>query len=306
MKLLGWTMSAAALLTLTASAQAGKLGDKAANLEIQEWVKGAAVDISKNDGKQVYVIEFWATWCRPCLASIPHLTELQKKFKDKNVTFISISIEDAKTVKPFVEKQGDKMDYTIALDKNKMTSEAYMGAFGVGGIPHAFVVDQQSRIVWHGHPMSGLDKVVEEVAAGKYDLAAALDTEKAFTLANEYFNAVSSTGNEKKAAELGAKIMTLGATDAQLMNAVSWNIMTGRDVATRDMKLALRAAEAANKASSGKNPMVLDTYSMALFKNNKKSEAIAAQERAIKIAKSDPAYKDAVGELEQRLAEYRE
>ena len=61
---------------LLASAKAS-LGDPAAPLTIKDWVKGKPANV--RDGKAVYVVEFWATWCGPCRVSIPHLTELQKR-----------------------------------------------------------------------------------------------------------------------------------------------------------------------------------------------------------------------------------
>jgi thiol-disulfide isomerase/thioredoxin len=149
------------------SVHAAGLGMPAPALNVADWVKGQAVDLKEGKGKTVYVVEFWATWCPPCRASIPHLTELQKKFKDKGVTVIGVSDEKVSTVKPFVNKMGPKMEYTVAVDKDQKTSGAYMGAFGVDGIPHAFVVDKTGAIVWHGHPMDGLDKAIEAVLEGK-------------------------------------------------------------------------------------------------------------------------------------------
>jgi thiol-disulfide isomerase/thioredoxin len=150
-----------------AGAYAAELGMPAPALSVAEWVKGKAVNLNEGKGKTIYVVEFWATWCPPCRASIPHLTELQKKFKDKGVTVIGVSDETVSTVKPFVNKMGNKMEYTVAVDKGQKTSAAYMGAFGVDGIPHAFVVDKTGAIAWHGHPMGGLDKAIEDVLAGK-------------------------------------------------------------------------------------------------------------------------------------------
>jgi len=152
---------------LATQAEAAQLGMQAPPLNAAEWIKGKPVDLAEGKNKNVYVVEFWATWCGPCRVSIPHLSEMQKKFRDKNVIFVGISDETAAKVKPFVEKMGEKMDYTVAVDKNRQTFGAYMGAFGVNGIPHAFVVDKAGAIVWHGHPMSGLDKAIEAALAGK-------------------------------------------------------------------------------------------------------------------------------------------
>lgn len=60
------------------------------------WIKGGPVPIgqpSTPGKKRVLVVEFWATWCPPCRASIPHLTELQRKYKDKEVYIVGITTE---------------------------------------------------------------------------------------------------------------------------------------------------------------------------------------------------------------------
>ena len=133
----------------------------AGKLAIAHWVKGEEVDLSEG----VNVVEFWATWCPPCLTSIPHLTAMQKRYKEHGVNIIGISDEPLKTVEPFVKKMGDKMEYIVAIDDNDITSREYMGRYGIGGIPHAFVV-KDGTVVWHGHPMSGLDKAIEEALGG--------------------------------------------------------------------------------------------------------------------------------------------
>ena len=70
------------------------------------------------------------------------------------------------------------------------------------------------------------------------------------------------------------------------MNALAWQIlsMPGIDEARRDTEIALKAAVKANTETDGKDPMILDTYAMALFQNDRVAEAVAAQQKAIDLA----------------------
>ena len=139
-----------------------ELRQEAASLEGLTFVKGDAVTFEKG---KVYVVEFWATWCPPCKTSIPHLTEIQKQFKDKGVTVIGVSNESVDTVKPFVEKMGEEMNYTVAVDAEGKIGKGYMTAFKQNGIPTAFIVDAKSNVVWVGHPMDGLDTMLGQIVA---------------------------------------------------------------------------------------------------------------------------------------------
>lgn len=143
------------------------LDPEAAPLHAAAWVKGKPVDLVKLRGKKVAVIEFWATWCPPCRESIPHLSALQKKYADK-VVFIGVTDEPLETVKPFVEKMGDGIAYTIMVDDQDKTSAAYMAAFKEEYIPHAFIVDKSGKIVFHAHPMEDtFEPALEKAVAAK-------------------------------------------------------------------------------------------------------------------------------------------
>jgi len=166
MKTIACSLLAAGTLLLGLTATSGAaLGDPAAPLEIAAWIKGDAVNLAEVRGKKIVVVEFWATWCGPCRVSIPHLTELQRKFADRGVVFVGVSDEDEATVRPFVNQMGGKMDYTVAIDNNRKTSDGYMKAYGQNGIPCAFIVDREGRIAWVGHPMGDLEKKLEELAS---------------------------------------------------------------------------------------------------------------------------------------------
>src|SRR4051794_18336148 len=81
---------------------------------------GASAEWSRLKGK-IVVVEFWATWCAPCIASIPHLNELAERFKDKEVVFISLTDEPRTTVEPFLKRKPIKG--WVALDTDHQASE---------------------------------------------------------------------------------------------------------------------------------------------------------------------------------------
>jgi len=260
-----------------------KIGDAAPALAITQWIKGAAVDLAAGKGTNVYVVEFWATWCGPCRRTIPHLSALQRDYKDKGVVTIGISDEDAATVRPFVEKMGTNMAYTIALDRAKETARAYMRAFAVEGIPHAFVVDKEGKIVWQGHPMDGLDRVLERVTAGTFDPAEVQKLERARELLSAYQGVAQIAEEQELLKIMGTRLLALGGHDPAFLNEVAWSLLTD-ELAWRDLALAEAMAAKACALTQQKEASLLDTYARALALNGKKAEAIAIQEKAIALS----------------------
>jgi thiol-disulfide isomerase/thioredoxin len=148
-----------------------KGGDPAPPLKVSKWLQGQAVK-GFEPGK-VYVVEFWATWCGPCIAFMPHLADLQEKYKDRGVTVIGFTARDVlgkpghteEMVTAFVKKNGPKLRYTFAYADDGATAAAWMKAAGREGIPCSFVVDKAGRIAYIGHPLY-LPLVLEKVVAG--------------------------------------------------------------------------------------------------------------------------------------------
>ncbi|MBN1816241.1 MAG: TlpA family protein disulfide reductase [Sedimentisphaerales bacterium] len=282
-----------------------KIGDPAAKLEGLEWIKGGPVELKKD---KVFVVEFWATWCPPCRTSIPHLTEIQKKFRENDVTVIGISNETADKVKPFVEEKGDQMAYVVAIDPEKKTTPGYMEAYKQRGIPTAFIVDKQGNIVWVGHPMADLDAVLAQIVEGtfnarEYARKKALEQEKyekSSKAFKEYFEAIGQDDGAEKAAQLAKQLIVNGSD--QMLNAFAWRVLTEVDKDRQDLATALKAAAKANKLTESKNAAILDTFGLALFKNGKIARAIKVQTQAVELAKDNEQMHK---ELSDRLAEFK-
>ncbi|MFO0894232.1 MAG: redoxin domain-containing protein [Phycisphaerales bacterium] len=148
------------------------IGDKAPAFDISDWVKGEK--LAGFEPGTITVMEFWATWCGPCKASMPHISELQERFAKDKVRFVGVSDEKLQTVTDFLGKDEwkEKTRYTLATDPDRSTYNSYMAAAGQNGIPTAFVVGRDGCVEWIGHPMR-LDSVMEQVVSGTWDRAAA-------------------------------------------------------------------------------------------------------------------------------------
>ncbi|MCC6286100.1 MAG: redoxin family protein [Phycisphaerales bacterium] len=153
-----------------------KVGDAAPAFSVESFIQGDKFEAFET-GK-VYVVEFWATWCGPCIAMMPHMSHMQKEYKDEGVTFVGVNMEEfdpsqlTPETKTMVEKwvkDSGKMGYTVVYDGPAgAMAKSYFQAADQNGIPASFVIDRDNKIAWIGHPM-WLDEVIKPVAKGTWD-----------------------------------------------------------------------------------------------------------------------------------------
>ena len=112
---------------------------KAAPFKLQT-PKGETVSLEEFAGKVVY-LDFWGSWCPPCVEEVPHLIALYDQYKEKGFVVIGIALGDSKkSLLHFIEKK--KVPYPVVLGEDSLL-EAYRG---VVFLPTAFVIDRKGFI----------------------------------------------------------------------------------------------------------------------------------------------------------------
>lgn len=112
---------------------------------------------------KVVVIEFWATWCGPCVAAIPHLNELSRKFQNRGVQIISVSDEEATTVEKFLAKR--PIEGWVALD----TDGSIFNTYAVQARPRTALVDARGNLLALADVDQVTDEILEQLLAGNVD-----------------------------------------------------------------------------------------------------------------------------------------
>lgn len=163
-------------------------GEKTATFKIENkglpkhWLQGDPITEMKAD--KLYLFEFWATWCGPCIAQMPHMEELYQATKDDdNVIIVGVNVFDATPVeklKSFIARK--KITYPVAADgaRSGNVAKFWLKPLGITGIPHAIAVRNQ-ELIWHGHPSKLNTKFIQQLSEPGFsamDVQVAVDKKK--------------------------------------------------------------------------------------------------------------------------------
>jgi len=289
------------------------IGDNAPALSVTEFVKGAPIDRFE-EGK-VYLIDFWATWCGPCIRAMPHLSDLQDEFSGEGLQIIAVDIwenkqtpdgpepivgdERSELVKGFVKKHDKNMRYTVAIDGDQTLEDEWMKSSGQTSIPTAMIVDRDGKLAWIG---SGNDPkmnfYLETILDGEHDLAEMrkarnkeLHRKQNSDMIRGLFQTAGklmSEGDEDEALALMAAMSKAHFEDnAMGLNALAWNLVDREDVSKKSAKLAKMMATQASELGDWKDANVLDTLGWANHHLGDHAEAIRIETLAIKHATED-------------------
>lgn len=273
---------AALALFLISGSRAAELksGGEAPKIRVASWAQGEGV--KEFEGDKVYIVEFWATWCGPCVAAIPHLNDTYRKYKPKGLVVVGMNLgEDAATVSKFVKGMGSKMTYNVGVDEKTdggWMAKHWLAAAGQNGIPCAFVVNKKGRIAYIGHPMELKESLLESL----------LDEPSART-GGASQPAPSETAPSAKAAELAAraqdeiragKLDEAESTIGQLSEELPPALGHVAGLLELDLLLARKQPDDAVELSKllvedhGRNPVVLAAVAAHLAASGQASPAL--------------------------------
>lgn len=130
-------------------------GKPAPALSLKDWINTKPLTLADLKGK-IVVLDFWATWCGPCLAAVPHTNELMKKYADKGVVFIGVCAQSGG------EKMADTVKskgilYPVALDAESATGKAYMN----DSFPDYYIIDRKGNLRWADVANKDVEKAIE-------------------------------------------------------------------------------------------------------------------------------------------------
>lgn len=122
-------------------------------------VDGKAVTNQELKGR-IIIIDFWATWCGPCMAEAENMVNLAKEYGPKGVNIIGVSLDkDIEKMKKIAKEKG--FDWPQVCDGKGWNSPP-VKEWGVKGIPDTFILSPEGKVLWRGHPAQ-IKKPLEEI-----------------------------------------------------------------------------------------------------------------------------------------------
>ncbi|KYG74948.1 thiol-disulfide isomerase/thioredoxin [Roseivirga ehrenbergii] len=173
------------VFTVQVFGQTLKIGDSSSDLKLSLMDKNkTSISFSELEGK-VVMIDFWATWCSPCIAGMPHLNDLQNEFNE-NLQIIAVSHESEDRIKRFINSRPQA--FLFGLDNANNLQKAFPHSI----IPHTVLINPNGKVVAITAPENINLKVIEQVLKGEtIDLPLKTDIID-FDYADDYFK-VDST-----------------------------------------------------------------------------------------------------------------
>ena len=172
--------------TLSIHAQALRVGDNLPNYQLKSVVNYKTDSFNFKDAKgKILIIEFWGTWCSPCIPALQHLDEIKNKFPN-DVFVVGISDDSKERLSKFLTKRA------VSVPLASETDTKLNGLFQFNTVPHTIVADKNGKIIAITSPNEVTEEKIKEIISGKNPLFKSKQ-DKDFDSRIDYFGADEST-----------------------------------------------------------------------------------------------------------------
>ncbi|MBL8722934.1 MAG: TlpA family protein disulfide reductase [Planctomycetes bacterium] len=153
MRLFAW-MASLGLVMALAHAQKPTVGAQAPAIVASSWLnwQGDAPTLESLQGR-VVLLEFWGTWCGPCVRAMPGIQKLHDRYRERGLTVLAISYETPEKMQPFLQANAYTMP--VGSDPEKKTIAAY----GISGWPTTILLDKEGKVAHVGSPYDAEEAV---------------------------------------------------------------------------------------------------------------------------------------------------
>jgi thiol-disulfide isomerase/thioredoxin len=260
------------------------IGSKAPSLSVEGWLKGGEVGISPGT---ILIVETWATWCKPCVDAMPHLSALAKRHQSDGLSVVAINVEsdNLDVVRAFVRDHDGDMAYPVGYDSSGRMQADWIAGAGMAGLPASFIVGRDGTIAWAGHP-EALDGVVQRILRDDWSL----DEQRRLALQQRLAVPYAQTAvallaeDSAKAYELIEALMqSVLATESEFLQGLAYHIFAAPGVLERDLEVAYAAASIAGDLEDWRRSELVELMSKIREAQGRRAEAIALQRYAAKI-----------------------